>query len=455
MLPEKFVVRMKKLLGDEYADFERALEGSPIRGVRVNTLKISREDFLRKTTAPLTPIPYFKLGFIAESGEGLGSSPSHHAGEIYIQDPGAMSALSSLDLKPGDWVLDLCAAPGGKSTQAAAMIGDDGFLLSNEYVPKRAKICVSNFERLGLRNAMVTSLDTSEFPKLFDTAFDLVILDAPCSGEGMFRKNDTAIDEWSEENVINSAKRQRDILNNAASLVRDGGHLLYSTCTYSLEENEMNVDAFLKEHPDYTLVPVKEELKLATKDGICFAGAENDMTLTRRFYPHVSRGEGQFVALMKRSTDTKKKTILYKSELREPSRDEISAVRNFFKDSLIDEPAGKLCKIGENIILISHGCPPLPHSVFSAGVLLGEVRRGIFHPAHQFFSSYGDLFREKLELDDSDPRLKAYLFGEEIPYTGTGRGYCAVCYGKVPLGGGKISDGRIKNHYPKGLRIMK
>jgi len=453
MLPEKFKARMEKLLGEEYPEFEAALSEDAVRGVRINTLKIGREEFLEKNKTALTPLSYTELGFIAEDGDGLGSSAAHHAGEIYIQDPGAMSALSAVKLREGDTVLDLCAAPGGKSTQAAAMIGDTGFILANEYVPKRAKILVSNFERLGLKRAMVTSLDTAEFPKLFDSEFQLVILDAPCSGEGMFRKNSEAIAEWSEENVSASAKRQRTILENAAPLVRDGGYLLYSTCTFSLEENEMNVDSFLTAHPDYTLVPVREELIAATSSGVNFEGAMHDMTNCRRFYPHVSRGEGQFVALMQRKTEPKKKTILYKNEYQRPSREELAAVREFFRTSLVREPCGEIYKNGESLVLISHGYPPPPRSVFSAGVLLGEVRRGVFHPAHQFFSAYGELFTLKLELDDEDGRLRSYLSGAEIPYTGAARGFCAVCYGKTVIGGGKISDGTVKNHYPKGLRI--
>ncbi|MBQ7333232.1 MAG: methyltransferase domain-containing protein [Clostridia bacterium] len=459
MLPQKFTERMKSLLGEEYQEFLKAMEEPAVRGLRVNLIKSTPDALLSRNTLTLSKIPYCDNAFFEDGEEKIGVTPEHHSGEIYVQDPGAIAPLSALEIKPGWRVLDLCAAPGGKSSQAAERIGDGGFLLSNEYVPKRAKILVSNFERLGTKNAMVTSLDTKEFKKYFDSHFDLVILDAPCSGEGMFRKNPEAISEWSEENVLLSAKRQKEILENAAPLVKTGGYLLYSTCTFSLEENEMQIDAFLKSHPDFTLKPCRDELVFATSDGISFDGAYTDtLHLARRFYPHKSRGEGQFTALMQKTGEDneKKQTILYKDASREPSREESLAVSAFFRENLEKEPLGCVRKYGENLVLISHGHPLLPKSVFSAGVLIGEVKKNVLHPAHQFFSCYGSLFKRKLSLKTGDARLTKYLFGEEIDAPEiSGKGYVAVLYENVTLGGGKLSDGKLKNHYPKGLRLTK
>ena len=458
MLPEKFTERMKKLLKDEYESFIAAMDAPMERAVRVNLIKANPDELLSRNTLALSKIPYCDNAFYEESEGKIGHTPEHHAGEIYVQDPGAIAPLSALEIK-SDWrVLDLCAAPGGKSSQAAERLGDDGFILSNEYVPKRAKILVGNFERLGIKNAIVTSLDTGEFKKLFDSHFDLIILDAPCSGEGMFRKNEEAISEWSEENVEISRQRQEEILENAVPLLKCGGHLIYSTCTFSLEENEMQVDKFLSRHPEFTLEKCREELICASSDGINFEGAKrNDLNLCRRFYPHKSRGEGQFLALMKkREGDAKKQTILYKDSSREPSREEMAAVQAFFRESLEKSPAGLIRKHGENLVLISHGHPLLPKSVFSAGVLLGEVKKGILHPAHQFFSCYGKLLKRRLILKKGDERLTKYLFGEEIDAPEiSGKGFTAVFYENSALGGGKLSDGRLKNHYPKGLRLTK
>lgn len=456
MLKEKFLARMKTLLGKEYESFEEALKKPPVKAIRINTLKADRDTFLENCDFDLKPLPFTDVGFLIANTDGIGHTPEHCSGQIYVQDPGAMSAVSAVDIKEGWWVLDLCAAPGGKSSQAAAKIGSRGFLLSNEYVAKRAKICVSNFERLGIKNAMVTSLDTGEFKKYFNGAFDLVIADAPCSGEGMFRKSNEAIDEWSEENVALCSKRQAEILNNAAPLVKPGGYLLYSTCTYSLEENEMAVDKFLVENPNFKLVEVNDALRRVTRDGISYPGSHSaDLSLTRRYYPHVFPGEGQFVALMQRcDNEPISKTILYKDTTKEPSRDEKFAIEDFFKKSLMARPDGKLCKVGENLVLISHGCPPLPKSVFSAGVLLGEVRKGFLHPSHQFFSAFGNLFKNRIEISDDTEKLAKYLAGEEIDWDSAERGFCAVFYKGSTLGGGKLADGKLKNYYPKGLRIQ-
>ena len=458
MLPEKFTERMKRLLGNEYEAFVRAMEEPAVRAIRVNLIKASPKELISRKTLSLTQIPYCDNAFFENSEEKIGHTPEHHAGEIYVQDPGAIAPVSAVKIKE-DWrILDLCAAPGGKSSQAAERLGSEGFILSNEYVPKRAKILVGNFERLGIKNAMVTSLDTGEFKKYFNSHFDLIILDAPCSGEGMFRKNSEAISEWSEENVHISAERQREILENAVPLLKSGGYLIYSTCTFSLEENEMQVDGFLSRHPEFTLESCRDELVNASSDGINFEGANcNSLNLCRRFYPHKSRGEGQFLALMRKNCgEDKKQTILYKDTSREPSREEMSAIQAFFRENLEKIPSGLARKHGENLVLISHGHPLLPKSVFSSGVLLGEVKKGILHPSHQFFSCYGELFKRKIHLTRNDERLMKYLYGEEIDAPEiNGKGYVALFYENASLGGGKLSDGRIKNHYPKGLRITK
>lgn len=459
MLCEKFKERMRDILGDEYDIFISALEtGDAVRGVRINTIKAAVSDILTNTPFELTPLGYAEDGFILRDGDGIGSSPEHHAGIFYVQDPGAMATANSLDIRDGWRVLDLCASPGGKSGQAAAKIGHGGFILSNEYVPKRAKTVVSNFERLGIRCGMVTSLDTSEFPRMFSAFFDLVIVDAPCSGEGMFRKSEEAISDWSEENIRHCKQRQEYILENAVSLVKPGGYLLYSTCTYAPEENEMTVDAFLKRHSDYSLAEVKDSLVKITAPGIRFSDECNeDIDLTRRFYPHRAEGEGQFIALMKRREDiADKPKILYKDSAKPLTKEEEALVKEFFKKNLRKAPEGRAVKVGDGIVILSHSVPVPPKSVFSAGVLLGNIEKKILFPHHQFFSAYGDLFIRQEHLDENDSRTERYLRGEEIEARGfEDSGYCSVIYRGASLGGGKASGGKIKNHYPKGLRKNK
>ena len=454
MLPEKFKERAKAILGEEYDDFIGALQsGEAVKGLRINLIKATESSLSQALATRLTPLGYTDNGYLLSGEERIGQSPEHHAGMVYAQDPGAMATVCALDIEPDWYVADLCAAPGGKSSQIAERLSERGFLLSNEYVPKRAKIVVTNFERLGVRGAMVTSMDTSELSKMYRAYFDLVVADAPCSGEGMFRKSEESIAEWSEENVLACAKRQAEILENAHSMVKGGGYLLYSTCTYSLEENEMAADAFLRAHPDFHLCEVKESLRCVTADGITFEGAVcRELYKTRRFYPHRTPGEGQFIALMQRDEKDLEPAVLYRDSAKPLSRTEEAAVLDFMKESLVEIPAGRLAKVRENPVIISHGCPVPANSVFMSGTLLGQINGKTFKPSHQLFSVYGELFRRKISLDEGDPRLGQYLSGEEIDAGTDECGWCAVTYRGAPLGGGKLSGGKCKNHYPKGLR---
>lgn len=455
MIPKKFKEKMMCILGDDYPAFIDAIENrDAVRGLRVNLIKTNVESFIRKFPLKIEAIPYADNGFILREEAQMGASPYHHAGMVYMQDPGAMASAASLEIKPDWWVADLCSAPGGKSSQIAERLDENGFLLSNEYVPKRAKIIVSNFERLGIKNAIVTSLDTAEIAKMYSGMFNLVVADAPCSGEGMFRKSAEAVEDWSPENVELCQRRQGEILNNAVRLVAPGGYLLYSTCTYSPEENEEVITRFLGEHKDFALVRLAAAVEENTLPGLQkYAGEDVAIEYARRFYPHVSEGEGQFVALMQRDENSEiKQTILYKDESKPLSKQEQTVVDKFIKEALVTTPKGRVTKVGENIVLIPHSCPIPKHGVFMSGVLLGDIKGSTLVPSHQFFSAYGKLFREKLNLTENDERLKQYLAGEEIEDTLGMHGWCAVLFEGAPLGGGKASSGRIKNHYPKGLR---
>lgn len=456
MLPEKFTERMKSMLGGEFAEFDKALSEPNVHGVRVNEKKVSIEHFMEIFDGKLTKIPYTSDGFIPERQESLGSLPEHHAGMFYSQDPGAMSAVSALELKRGDRVLDACAAPGGKSLQISAAIGDSGFLLSNEYIPKRAKIIVSNFERLGISNAIVTSLDTADFPKMFNSFFDAVVCDAPCSGEGMFRKCEAALEDWSEENVMMCRERQLEILSNCAGAVRPGGKLLYSTCTYSIEENEGVVVSFLSSHPDFYIEKAGDAIVSATADGIRFSPeAPEDIKHTRRFYPHLSQGEGQYIALLKkRESLNYLPTILYKDGAKEATKQERLIIESFLKDNFKVAPRGRIVKCGEGFSLITHDIPVPQHSVFMTGVMLGEIRSNNFFPHHHLISAFGRDMKRVENIICCDERITRYLRGEEIFAKDIKEtGWCAVCYEGAAVGVGKCSSGVIKNHYPKGLRL--
>jgi 16S rRNA C967 or C1407 C5-methylase (RsmB/RsmF family)/NOL1/NOP2/fmu family ribosome biogenesis protein len=426
--------------------------------VRRNPVKIEREAFLAAMDAPLSPLSYAPDGYVCETA-GIGRHPLHHAGALYSQDPGAMAPLSALTLERGWCVADLCASPGGKSTQIAAAIGEEGFLLSNEIHPSRCRVLASNVERLGVQNTLVTNTSTDVLASWFAGLFDLVVVDAPCSGEGMFRKYDYAGDEWKPELVPMCAERQAEILENAARLLRDGGYLLYSTCTFSLEENEQNVDRFLSLHPDFTVCEVAPAVRAVTADGIPFVGAAHPDALlrARRFYPHLSAGEGQFMCLLRREEGEHIPQILYRDAGKnQPSKEEYSLAERFMQDTLDRPwrellPAHTLIKQGSLLYLAPAKIPLPPHSVYLPGIALGSVTKGRLEPHHHYFSALGRHFKHKLAFLPDDPQTLACLHGETVPAS-LPNGYAVVTVAGAPLGGVKVVNGVAKNHYPKGLR---
>ena len=439
---------MEALLGEEAAAFFAAMEKPPVRALRINRIKAQNASAEEICPFPITPLSYDADGYIFAE-DHVGHTPAHHGGAIYVQDPGAMSAIAALPLKKGMRAADLCAAPGGKTAQIAAAIGEEGLLFSNEYVSSRAKILVGNLERLGVTNATVTSTDTAEYKKWLSAYFDAVVVDAPCSGEGMFRKNELAISEWSEENVLHCAERQKEILENAAGLVADGGYLLYSTCTFSLEENEETVLWFLRSHPDYELIPTNEAIHAVTKEGISLAGAEDiPLKFCRRFYPHIADGEGQFVALMQRKTSDLP-TIRYKDASIALSKEEARTADSCIKSTLEIPESMQIRRIGDRLAILKEDAPVPPRAVFSCGVCLGQIEKGRLIPHHQLFSAMGHRFFRKAALSHED--AMRYLHGEELEAEGE-NGYTAVFFGPICLGGAKTANGRLKNHYPKGLR---
>jgi len=441
MLPDGFVSRMKTLLGGSFDAFMRSYDAPPSRALRVNTKKIQPERFLEAFPHDCEKIPYAENGYFinVDAEEKIGLHPLHHAGAFYVQEPSAMAPLCAVDIKPDFKVLDVCAAPGGKSSQAAEMLFG-GVLVSNEISQSRAAALMGNIERQGFDNVIVTNTDSKTLAEWYRGVFDLVICDAPCSGEGMFRKNPDAVLEWSEENVKSSAARQKEILKNAASAVRCGGYLLYSTCTFSPDEDEGAVSDFLCDHADFSLVDVGGALKDATSPGV-------DMTQARRFYPHLSRGEGQFFALMRRSGDVISE-ITYKDGSRELTADEMKTVRAFLDDVFDSTPVGRIAAVGKTVCLLPD-FPVPPRSVFAAGIKIGEIEKGRVVPHHQLFSALGSKMKRKVELNDE--RIKKYIGGDVIA-ADVPNGWCAVTHCGCAVGGAKAVDGTLKNHYPKGLR---
>ncbi len=448
-LPAPYEARMKQLLGDEFEDYLAALQQPPVRAFRVNTHKINLQDFASVNPFGSRPIPYVENGFYLDYDK-IGNHPYHHAGMVYAQEPAAMAPAQCVEIDP-DWrILDLCAAPGGKSTQLKNQLGDNGVLVSNEIIASRCKILTGNMERLGLHNVVTTCMDSARIAKTFPETFDLIMVDAPCSGEGMFRKEAVAISEWSEENVKMCAVRQAEILDHAVKALKAGGRIVYATCTFSLEENEKTVDAFLLRHPEFSLMPVNPAVKNATCDGIAFEGcACENIKEARRFYPHKGQGEGQFMAVLRHNG-----TFCTPARIKPKAKDKIdSVVFDFLDDILTDYDRDRVMLYNGNPVYFTPDFAVDKGAAFCCGVTIGELRKNYLQPHHQFFMAMGNRFRRKIDLALDDSRLMQYLRGEEID-THCQNGWAVVTVQGCSLGGVKVSGGKAKNHYPKGLRMV-
>ena len=445
-LPLAYRERMKDLLGEDFAAYEAALREDPVEAYRVNAAKISVADFEKLGAFGGEAIPYVPGGYYLT--EKIGNHPYHHAGMVYVQEPGAMAPAECIDVDRDWWILDMCAAPGGKSTQLKNKLGEGGILVSNEIIPSRCKILTGNIERVRLRYSVTTCMDTARLAKIFPHTFDLIMVDAPCSGEGMFRKEEIAIDEWTPENVAMCADRQAEILENAARALREGGYIIYATCTFSLEENEMTLDAFLAAHPEFEIVPVKEAVREHTADGIAFAGCRcENIRYARRFYPHTGRGEGQFMAVLHHTGEAVPRIIKpAKAEKLDP------AVTAFLDDTLLTYEKDHVRMYNGSPVYFTPDLPIEKGVAFACGVTIGELRKNYIQPHHQFFMAMGRDFRRKIELSADSETLARYLHGEEIE-TDADNGWAVVTVDGCAVGGAKVSGGRAKNHYPKGLRM--
>ena len=449
-LPTEYAERMKRLLGDEYDSYLKALNEKPVKGFRVNTDKISLEEFQKINEFSKERIPYVENGYYLEYDK-IGNHPYHHAGMFYVQEPGAMAPAECIDIEPNWCILDMCAAPGGKSTQLKNKLGENGVLVSNEIIPSRCKILTGNIERLGLKNVVTTCMNTEKLAKNFPKVFNMIMVDAPCSGEGMFRKEDIAVTEWSVDNVKMCAQRQREILENASRALKDGGYIVYATCTFSLEENEMTVDNFLSDHPEFELLPVKKAVEENTADGIMFEKCKcKNIHYARRFYPHKSRGEGQFMAVL-HNTNPYFDCYTQKPQKKDKTDKIVTA---FLNDTLTDYEEENVTAYNGNPVYFTPDFEIKKGVAFSCGVTIGEIRKNYIQPHHQFFMAMGDAFKRKIELTPDSEDLKKYLHGEEIR-TNCENGWAVVTVNGCSVGGAKVVSGVAKNHYPKGLRTKK
>ncbi|MNO30224.1 Ribosomal RNA small subunit methyltransferase F [compost metagenome] len=453
-LPAAYTAAIREMLGQEADAFLESYTARRTQGLRFNTLK--------STSLPgraaaehaaalfaLTPVPWCPEGYYYEEPARPGRHAYHAAGLYYIQEPSAMSAAELLAPRPGETVLDLAAAPGGKTTHIAALMQGQGLLISNEIHPERAKILAENVERLGIPHAVVTSAAPGELSRRFPEVFDRIMLDAPCSGEGMFRKDPAAIGEWSPEHVEMCAARQWDILQDAYIMLKPGGSLAYSTCTFNRKENEETLSRFLSDYPDMELICEK------------------------RLWPHVEKGEGHFVALLRKAATeeaatsrSKRSSGRSKTGPKLPStvRDGYQQFMSWAADELPGFTAqGMPLLFGESLYLLPEAFSTSLHTglldglkVPRAGLHIAHLKKNRIEPAHALaMALQPEQAARSYELAADSLDIQAWLRGESLPVPPELHGWTLVTVDGLPVSWGKASSGQLKNHLPKGLRILK
>lgn len=463
ILPSReFLDRMKTELGSDYEKYVRCFDFDAVRGIRINTKRTSREQFLQLFECKTHDLPFDENCLVLDSKEKLGNTTNHLSGLFYMQEPSSMIGVCASGVCGKVKVLDLCASPGGKTGQIVCKTDKDSIIISNEIVQSRAGNLFSNIERQGFDNVIVTNNSPEDFFE-FENYFDYVFVDAPCSGEGMFRKNPETIKEWSQKAVESCAKRQRAIVCRAKDLVASGGFLVYSTCTFSRQEDEEIVEYLLSTN-QFELVDVPSEIKQVTLPARFDNGEVSNGEFARKFYPFHAEGEGQFVAVLKKidgekTANSRKKKL---KNIQNLSKNEKILLDKFISENFSCDLDGKIIKINGSIFLLpnSYDDEVLSKidslSIVCAGVKLGDFVGDRFEPFHMMFMCLGDKFKNKIELDDCE--VKRYLHGEEIDCTrnnisGSGKIFAVVTKNNFALGGARLANGKLKNLLPKGLRI--
>lgn len=452
VLPQDFKDKMEGLLKDEFSDFLKGYDKDNFYSLRINTLKATAETVLERKLFDFSPVSWCPTGYYYPAQQRPGRHSYHHAGVFYIQEASAMAVVECADIQKGDKVLDLCAAPGGKSTQIAAKLGGTGLQISNEIVPNRAKILSQNMERMGVKNAVVTNESPEKLEKVFPAFFDKIIVDAPCSGEGMFRKDPAVVNEWSLAQVEVCANRQGHILESAHKMLAENGVMVYSTCTFSPEENEIAVQKFMDRHPEYILI--KPDVHKFFSAGVPH-WAENgskDLEYTMRLFPHKIDGEGHYIAVLKK---TQGEASRVKTSKATTDKKLLQPYFDFEKKFLKDISFSNFTLFGENLYAMPENTPDLSKvKVLRCGLHLGEIKKNRFEPSHSLAMALcRDNVKQFVSYDCESDEMLNYLKGETLEVSDDIKGWCLVCCDGYSTGWAKVSDGIAKNHYPKGLRI--
>lgn len=441
-LPENYIQQMKELLKDDFEAYMQSFEQERYYGLRINTNKISVEDFLKISPFPLEPIPWTDNGFYYQGDQKPAKHPYYYAGLYYLQEPSAMLPAQILPIEEGEYVLDTCAAPGGKSTELAAKLQNTGLLLSNDISTSRCQGLIKNLELSGSYNTWVCSEDLIDLSKRFAEIFDKILVDAPCSGEGMFRKEPHLISSWQERDDTYYPPIQKEILSCAIDMLKPGGMIVYSTCTFSTKENEEVIQDALHRHSDLHLVPIPKQPGFSSGIG---------MEECVRLFPHKIKGEGHFVALLQKEGNASKKVVKKEnSSLPE-------AFKEFLKKCSFDFSKGCFSIKNDKIIWSPQQLPEQRRwRLLRSGLICGEIKKNHFEPSQAFaLALKKSQFKNTVDLSVDDPRVIKYLKGETIDIKDrdtTSKGWILVCVDGFPLGFGKIDKGIIKNKYSKGWR---
>lgn len=448
-IKEEFAKKMKLLLQDDFEKFMKEYENEPYKALRVNTLKISVEEFLKISPFDLSQVPWCDSGFYYSNDDKPGKHYYHHAGMYYIQEPSAMAVVEVLDPVPGDFVLDLSAAPGGKSTHIASKLNGEGLLVSNEINSKRVKVLAENIERMGIRNTVILNESPERLEKNFAEFFDKILVDAPCSGEGMFRKDETAIDEWSLENVLSCSFRQKKILDSAANMLKPGGIMVYSTCTFSPEENEGVMDHFLKNHDNFELIEIYNYEGFDNGHPEWVNGC-SDLRKCARLWPHLLKGEGHFIAKLRKKGNfnecdkVSKKLNIKKTAAKDLFYDFGRKYLNLYFNEL------NLQQIGQHVYHVPYEIDLSGLKVFKPGFDLGQLKKERFEPSHWLAMS---LKKDDVKMfyDLKGKEIESYIHGETLN-ADIDDGWVLLTIDGYSIGWGKAVKGVIKNFYPKSLR---
>jgi len=452
-LPVEFLNKMKALLGDEeYAEFIESYNKPRHYGLRVNTLKIGLEEFLKISPFPLEKVPWTRDGFYYPEGESPGKHPYYHAGLYYIQEPSAMLPGEVIDARPGERILDLCAAPGGKTVQIAAGMKGKGILIANDISSDRVKALVKNIELCGVKNAIVTNDSPAKLAGNFEEYFDKILVDAPCSGEGMFRKDEDAARSWENFKCDICAGMQRDILASVDRMLKPGGYIVYSTCTFAPEENEKMIAEFIDKHKGYELIEIPKRGGIESGRPN-WANGDAQLSKAARLWPHKLKGEGHFVAKLRKVGERRQEAAY--TQRKAGFMNELETFYSFVKDNLNINIEGYFEVKGNNLYNLPEP-PPNLHGIKVAkfGWYLGELARNRFEPSHSMATALKkEDIVNTLDLSSQSSELLKYLKGETLMIEGK-KGYTAVCVDGYTLGWGKQTGEMLKNLYPKGWRKM-